>query len=128
MQQHLLNSLVLEAAEVAYCIADESGNIVEISETLANLLDVKSAEALGKFCHTPCAENSIRASEFISTLFRFRPNTASSFRSDSTQDLDRATRDLHLVDDQLQAVLDAVPAYISWVSKDGTSQRQSTFS
>jgi PAS domain S-box-containing protein len=149
MQQHLLNSLVLEAAEVAYCVADESGNIVEISEALANLLDVKSAEALGKSFATllspkiqseqvnlsiPFSDSDLTLlhnSDSIQLRLSQKPLSLSPpltlyLFTDFTrqkrmeQDLVHAKRDLHLVDDQLQAVLDAVPAYISWVSKEGT--------
>lgn len=149
MQQHLLNSLVLEAAEVAYCVADESGNIVEISEALANLLDVKSAEALGKSFATllapkiqseqvnlslPFSDSDLTLlhnSDSIQLRLSQKPLSLSppltlylftdfTHQKRMEQDLVHAKRDLHLVDDQLQAVLDAVPAYISWVSKEGT--------
>ncbi len=149
MQRHLLNSLVLEAAEVAYCVADENGTVVEMSNALAALLDVLPAEAIGKnfsallapklysehldlsvpFSHSDLT--LIHHSEFVQlrlsqkrlslspplTLYLFTDFTR---QKRIEQDLDRATRDLTIVDNQLQAVLDAVPAYISWVSRDGT--------
>ncbi len=149
MQHHVLNSLVLEAAEVVYCVADDDGNVVEISHALATLLDVKPAEAIGRNfsallspkLHSEHLDLSVPFSVSDLTLIHdseivqlrlsqrrlpFSPPLTLYLFTDFTrqkhieQDLDRANRDLHIVDDQLQAVLDAVPAYISWVSKDGT--------
>lgn len=149
MQRHLLNSLVLEAAEVAYCVADEAGYVVEMSGKLANLLDISPDLAIGKSFSALLApkllseqgDSSIPFSNSELTLLHnsdiiqirlsqkqlsLSPPLTLYLFTDFTrqkrieQDLDHARRDLHIVDDQLQAVLDAVPAYISWVSKDGT--------
>ncbi|MFQ3598225.1 MAG: PAS domain S-box protein [Chloroherpetonaceae bacterium] len=149
MQRQLLNSLILEAAEVAYCVADETGTVVEMSDALANLLDVTPALAVGKKFSALLAPKLYSEQVDLSIPFSYSdltllhhseliqlrlsqkslslspPLTLYLF-TDFTrqkrieQDLDHARRDLHLVDDQLQAVLDAVPAYISWVSRDGT--------
>ncbi len=149
MQHHLLNNLVLEAAEVAYCIANESGNVVEISSALANLLDITPALAIGKNfsallapkiysehidLSVPFSDSDLMLfhnSEPIQLRLSRKPLSTSPpltlyLFTDFTrqkrieQDLDHARRNLHIADDQLQAVLDAVPAYISWVAKDGT--------
>ncbi len=149
MQHHLLHSLVLKAAEVAYCVADENGTVVEMSDALATLLDVVPAEAIGRNfsallspkLYSEQVDLSLPFSDSDLTLIHnsdivqlrlsqrrlsLSPPLTLYLFTDFTrqkhieQDLDRATRDLTIVDDQLQAVLDAVPAYISWVSKDGT--------
>lgn len=149
MHDHHLQHLILEAAEVSYCITDDSDNIVSISDSLAKLFDTKPADVVGKkFIETlrenlllapPELSSSVESVELtvfhIPQLVQLRlsrkqlstspPLTLYLF-TDFTrqkrieQDLDHARRDLHIADDQLQAVLDAVPAYISWVAKDGT--------
>ncbi len=48
MQDHHVQHLILEAAEVSYCIADEPDNIVSISHSLAKLLDTEPAYIIGK--------------------------------------------------------------------------------
>jgi PAS domain S-box-containing protein len=149
MQDHDLQRLILEAAEVSYCVTDDSDNIVSISDSLAKLFDTKPADVVGKNFIEMLKENllleptgfspSIESVELtvfhIPQLVQLRlsrkplstlpPRTLYLF-TDFThqkrieQDLDHARRDLYLADNQLQAVLDAVPAYISWVAKDGT--------
>ncbi len=149
MQPHHLNSLILEASELAYCVADETGIVIEMSNALAGLLDITPSEAIGKNfsallapklysehvdLSVPFSDSDLTLlhdSDFLQlrlsrkTLSLSPPLTLYLF-TDFTrqkrieQDLDHIRRNLYLVDDQLQAVLDAVPAYISWVSKDGT--------
>ncbi len=146
---HPLQTLILDAAEIAYCVVDDMGNVVEISPLLANLLDVNPAEVKGSHffelltpkllskppdLRTPFSEAELALlhnGDFVQLRLSQKvlptsPPLTLYFFSDFTrqkhieQALDRAHRDLHIVDDQLQAVIDAVPAYISWVSKDGT--------
>jgi len=146
---HPLQTLILEAAEIAYCVADDDGTVVEISHALATLLDVKPAEAIGRNFSTLLAPKLysehidlsvpfsvsdltlVHNSEIVQLRLSQKrlplsPPLMLYLFTDFTrqkhieQELNRANRDLHIVDDQLQAVIDAVPAYISWVSKDGT--------
>jgi len=144
-----LQTLILDAAEIAYCVVDDMRCVVEISPLLANLLEVNPAEVKGRNffelltpkllskspgLSTPISEDELallRKGDIVQLRWSQKvlptsPPLTLYFFSDFTrqkhieQELNRANRDLHIVDDQLQAVLDAVPAYISWVSKDGT--------
>ncbi|MDW8438081.1 MAG: ATP-binding protein [Chloroherpetonaceae bacterium] len=149
MQDSSLQSLILESAELAYCVVDEADRVAQMSASLGALLDANPSDAIGqsfsslllpKLLSEPPDLSADALEVDVALLHRFR---ALQFRltkkrlpasrplwlflfADLTsqkrveQDLDQTTKILRIVDDQLQAVLDAVPAYISWVSKDGT--------
>lgn len=149
MRDSSLAHLILDSAELAYCVVDEAGRVEEMSHALGALLDVEPRDAAGKRLSELLSAKllseppdwSAPFSELDLTLlhqFRAVPLRLTKKRlaaarplwlllfADLTsqkrieQDRDHAEKFLRIVDDQLQAVLDAVPAYISWVSKDGT--------